>query len=120
MWDEGINERQRELLEESMLKVREWRLEHAKATFKEIEEAMDRIWARARAQLLQDVALASEARTVEHDREGGGARCSGWGGLLGNRGEKTRGLSTHHDQRVELKRGYGYCPGCGTGVFPPG
>ncbi len=125
MWDEGINERQRELLEESMLKVKEWRLEHAKATFKEIEEAMDRIWARARAQLLQDVALASEARTVEHDREGGGARCSGsrcpgCGGLLGNRGEKTRGLSTHHDQRVELKRGYGYCPGCGTGVFPPG
>ena len=73
MWDEGINERQRELLEESMLKVKEWRLEHAKATFKEIEEAMDRIWARARAQLFQDVALASEARTVEHDREGGGA-----------------------------------------------
>ena len=36
MWDEGINERQRELLEESMLKVKEWRLEHAKATFKEI------------------------------------------------------------------------------------
>ena len=119
MWDEGINERQRELLEESMLKVKEWRLEHPKATFKEIEEAMDRIWARARAQLLQDVALASEARTVEHDREGGGARCPGCGGLLGNRGEKTRGLSTHHDQRVELKRGYGYCPGCGTGVFSP-
>ena len=120
MWDEGINERQRELLEESMLTVKEWCLEHPKATFKEIEEAMDRIWARARAQLLQDVALASEARTVEHDREGGGARCSRCGGRLGNRGEKTRGLSTHHDQRVELKRGYGYCPGCGTGFFPPG
>ena len=30
MWDEGINERQRELLEESMLKVKEWRLEHPK------------------------------------------------------------------------------------------
>ena len=39
MWDEGINERQRELLEESMLEVKEWRLEHSKAAFKEIEDA---------------------------------------------------------------------------------
>ena len=88
MWDEVINERQRELLEESMLKVKEWRLEHRR--LQGDRGGDDRIWARARAQLLR--VAASEARTVEHDREGGGARCSGsrCPGCEGSRGTVER------------------------------
>jgi hypothetical protein len=51
----------------SILEAKEWRLQHPRATFKEIEEAVEGCWSRARARLLQNVAMASEAAGVNSD-----------------------------------------------------
>ncbi len=120
MWDVEIESSWRQLAEEVILGIKEWRLQHPRATFTEIEQAMDGLWGRARARFLQDVALASEAREMRNIPEQGGSRCPACGHRPESRGQKIRSLSTHYEQRINLKRSYGFCPACKTGVFPPG
>ena len=59
MWEEGIEDSWSRVAEGVMLEIREWREQHPKATFSEIEEAVDRLMAKARARFIQDAALAS-------------------------------------------------------------
>ena len=120
MWDQELEDSWQQLAEEVLLGIKEWRLGHPRATFQEIEAAVDRGLARARARLLQDVALASAAREMSSAPEGGGYRCPQCRHPLERRGQKTRSLTTHYDQSINLKRSYGVCPACGTGLFPPG
>ena len=118
MWKEEVEQVWRELSGEVILEVREWRLQHPKASFKEIEEAVDGSLASARARLLQEVALASEATEVSSEAEGGGSQCPQCSHPLKNRGQHIRNLITNYDQSINLKRSYGVCPACGTGFFP--
>lgn len=118
MWDEGIESNWTRLAEGMMLEIREWRELHPKATFTEIEEAIDRLMPQARAQFIQDVALASEARSIRRESEANRPRCPQRGSRLESRGEAVRRLSTSHAQPVELRRGRGVSPACGAG-FPP-
>ena len=106
--------------EEVILGIREWRLQHPKATLKEIEEAVDGGLARARAGLVQDVALASEATKAISNPGDEGPRCGRCDHPLESRGQHTRRLTAHHDQAINLKRSYMVCPACMTGLFPPG
>ncbi len=75
MWNEEVEMVWHRMSAEVILEVKEWRLQHLKASFKEIEQAVDGSLARARAQLLQDVALASGATKVASDPRGEGAEC---------------------------------------------
>ncbi len=120
MWNEEIESDWRQLAEGVMQGIKEWRLRHPKATLKEIEEALDGLWAGVRGQFLQDVVLASETREMSHIPEEDGPRCPQCGERLESRGQKIRSLSTYYDQSISLKRSYGVCPACETGVFPPG
>lgn len=120
MWNEEVERRLQELSGKVILEVKEWRLQHPKATFREIEAAVDESWARGRARLLQEVALASEATEVSREPEGKGSQCPRCGSSLERRGQHTRSLTTNYDQSINLKRSYGVCPACGTGLFPPG
>ena len=120
MWDEGTESNWSEVVEGVILEIKEWRKEHPRATLTEIEAAVDGLWAKARAQLIQDLALASEARTISHEGGESWSRCPECGGQLESRGEKVRRLSAHHEQRIELRRGYGVCLACRARVFPPG
>ncbi len=120
MWNEEVERVWHRLSAEVILEVKEWRLEHPKASFKEIEQAVDGSLARARAQLLQDVALASDATKVSSDPGGGGAECPQCAHSLVSRGDQIRSLSTNYNQCISLKRSYGVCPACGKGLFPPG
>ena len=103
-----------------MLEIREWREEHPRATLTEIEAAVDGLWAKARTRLIQDLALASDAKDIGDASGDSCSRCPDCGRQLESRGEKVRKLNDHHDQRIELRRSYGVCPACGTGFFPPG
>jgi hypothetical protein len=120
MRDQEVESSWQRLAEEVLLGVKEWRLQHPKATLKEIEEAVDAGWARARARIVQDLALASEATEVSSDPEGGGPKCPQCSHSLESRGQHTRSLTTSYNQSISLKRSYGVCPACGTGLFPPG
>ena len=52
---EDLDARWHELAEDVMTGMKEWRLQHPKATFREIEAALDERLARLRARMLEDL-----------------------------------------------------------------
>lgn len=95
----------------------EWRQQHPKATFREIEDEVDRRLAVLRVRMLSDAAISS----AQADWEGVGIGvCPNCGTKLEKKGKKKRKLPTRGGQEVELEREYGVCPKCGQGIFPPG
>jgi ribosomal protein S27AE len=116
-WDESQWDA---LAEEVFVGMKEWRLQHPKATFTEIEQALDARLSRLRTRLLQDVALASVAADVRAQPPEERPACPTCGGRLEARGQDTRGVTTTQGQVVMLTRSYLVCSACGAGVFPPG
>jgi len=116
---EDLDARWHELAEEVITGMKEWRMHHPKATFGEIEAALDERLSRLRARMLEDALLASRAADWEAE---GGAKpvCPRCGAALQGRGKEPRELTTQHDQVLRLEREYGVCPQCHTGLFPPG
>src|SRR6516162_1938819 len=57
------------LSEEVLTGMKEWRLAHPKATFREIEQAVEERVNRLKARMLQDVALASAESRWTQDTE---------------------------------------------------
>ncbi len=108
------------LADEVMSGMKEWRVQHPKATFREIEVALDERLAHMRARMLQDVALASAAADWEQAPEAEPPRCPQCGQPLQAGSKKTRQIQTQGGQEVRLERRYGTCPACGAGLFPPG
>lgn len=100
--------------------MQEWRREHPKATFQEMESALDEQLARLRAQMLQDLALTSPSADLPRMSEAERPTCPQCGLRLEAQGHQTRTLLTEHDQPIELSRSYATCPQCGAGLFPPG
>ena len=109
-----------ELAEEVMSGMKEWRLQHPRATFREIEQALDERLGKMRARMLQDAALASAAADLKGAQEEERPVCPACGAQLEGRGTALRELTTQHNQTVRLTRSYGVCPQCGAGLFPPG
>jgi hypothetical protein len=75
---------------------------------------------RLEAQLVQDTALASPQRKWSQLPEEDQPKCPVCELLLRERGEKSRKLQGKGGREITLKRQYGTCPLCGTGLFPPG
>jgi ribosomal protein S27AE len=98
----------------------DWRAAHPKATFSEIEAALDERLNQVRARVLADLALASAAAAVAgasgEERPG----CQRCGTGLHARGASDRTLLTQGGAEVRLERTYAACPTCGDGTFPPG
>ena len=109
-----------QLAHEVMSGMKEWRLQHPKATLREIEAALDERLGKMRARMLEDVALASAAADVSHTATAERPTCPGCGAALTARGMGTREVTTHFDQTLRLKRSYTVCPACGAGLFPLG
>jgi len=104
--------------EEIISGMAEWRQQHPEATFRELEEEVDRRLSVLRAKMLADAALSSSQR--EWERGSPEVHCPECGQPLERKGKKKRRLQTRGGQEVELEREYGVCPGCGRGIFPPG
>ena len=100
-------------------KMKAWRDEHPKATFREIEEAMESGLAPLRAQMLGDMASASEASEGMNEK-GERVVCPECGTTTQRHGTRTRKLKGKHDEEVKLTRQYVTCPACGHGFFPTG
>ena len=97
--------------------LKAWRLQHPRATFREIEQALDTRLSRLRTRRLEEVALASAATEGAAAPEG--ARCPTCGRALEARGQTTRAVTVRDNQTVTLRRGYAVCSACGAGVSPP-
>jgi hypothetical protein len=119
MWTKETEAQWQQLAEEVMTGMKEWRLLHPKATFKEIETALDEKWAKVRARMLADVALASRAADLRAESGEKAVGCPQCGYPLEHQGQEKRVLTTHYDQTIELNRSYALCPVCGMRVFPP-
>jgi len=115
---EDFDRRWQQLADEVMSGMKEWRLKHPRAKLSEIEDALDERLGKMRARMLEDVAQASAAAAL-NDEDGQRLKCPQCGRELAARGERGRRLQTHEHQQVEFKRGYGQCPQCGAGFFPP-
>lgn len=115
---EDFDRRWQQLADEVMSGMKEWRLQHPRAKLSEIEEALDERLGKMRARMLEDVAQASAAAAL-NDEDGQRLKCPQCGRELAARGGRARRLQTHQHQQVELERGYGQCPQCGAGFFPP-
>jgi len=100
--------------------LRGWRELHPRATLREIEQELDLRWDQLRAKVLADLALASRAADLQQEADGARARCPGCGAPLQDQGAHRRTLLTLGNQAVELRRDYGTCPRCRSGLFPPG
>ncbi len=103
-----------------MLGMTQWRKEHPKATWAEIEAAVDERINQLRAQLIQDVVQMGASEEWSEIPEEGRPRCATCGKPLVARGEQTRYLQTNGGEAVKLTRTYGTCPACGVVFFPPG
>lgn len=109
-----------ELAEDVLSGMKEWRLQHPKATLRQIEAALDERLGKLRARLLQDAALASAAADIKAAQAEERPVCGACGSQLIERTVAVRELVTQHNQVLQLERSYGVCPTCGTGLFPPG
>jgi ribosomal protein S27AE len=93
-----------------------WRQAHPKATWAEIEAAVEAQLGPLRAALLRETAMASDAAQLARDVPA----CPECGGRLTAAGARRRRLRSEEDVVLELERTYARCPACGTGLFPPG
>jgi hypothetical protein len=112
--------RWRELSEQVLDEMQNWRAAHPRATLAEIEVEAEARIVRLRARLVEDAARASPRRDWSEQEPRDRPRCPACGHALQARGLDTRRLTVPGDQPIELERRYGTCPTCGTGLFPPG
>lgn len=92
-----------------------WRQAHPKATWAEIETAIDAQLGPLRAQVLGDTAMASDATDLRGERP----VCPDCGARLTPAGPRRRTLRGEQDVALDLERTYARCPACGSGLFPP-
>jgi ribosomal protein S27AE len=93
-----------------------WRQAHPRATWTEIEAAIDAQLGPLRAAMLGDTAMASAATDLRGERP----RCPRCGEALEAAGPRRRRLRGDQDRPIALERTYARCPACGHGLFPPG
>jgi ribosomal protein S27AE len=98
----------------------DWRAAHPKATFSEIEAALDERLNQVRARVLADLAMASTAADLQAASGAERPRCERCGVMLQARGQSERGVVTQGGAEVKLRRSSATCPRCGDGSFPPG
>ena len=118
--NEDMDRTWRTLSEEVLSGMKEWRLAHPKATFREIEQAVEERVNRLKTRMLADAALASDARDWREAPPEERPTCPTCDTLLVRRGQHPRHLQITGGYDVALTRTYGTCPICGTGLFPPG
>ena len=97
--------------------MKEWRKQHPKATFAEIERETMKRTAELQARMAEDLAQASEAADWA---EGEAPACPECGAKMHKRGRQMRHLQGPGGQEVNLNRAYAVCPQCGAELFPPG
>ena len=120
MWSTATEAQWRQLADEVFTGMKEWRLQHPKATLTEIERALDERLAQMRARMLEDAALASAAADQRAVPPAERPRCPQCGQPMALRGPEARHLTTTYEQPLTLRRHYAVCAACEEALFPPG
>lgn len=92
--------------------LRAWRATHPRASFAEIEAAVEDRIRQLRARFLEETVAAGFRD--EHPA------CPHCGATMLPRTQVDREVVVQGDEKVQLEGAYVTCPACGTGLFPPG
>lgn len=94
-----------------------WRQAHARATFAEIEAAVEERLSTLRAELIeQEIAMKAAAEATDGSER---PRCPTCGQPT-EAWMRERRVTVQGNCPVQLRRRYVVCPACGVGHFPPG
>jgi ribosomal protein S27AE len=117
---EAVDSRWQAGYQRAMEQVQTWRRAHPRATFAEIEAALDAQLRALRAEMLTDLVASDAAGQVAgrptQERPG----CPECGAAVVSLGQRTRQVLVDGDHPVAVSRAYTRCPRCGAGHFPPG
>jgi len=112
--DRGVT-RWQDLAREAFEGLDAWRATHPRATFAQMEEAVEERVGALRAAWLEELTSARAGEPCEAE-----AGCPKCGGALHPRGTHTRVVTIRGNHSIHLKRPYMSCPACQAGLFPPG
>jgi YgiT-type zinc finger domain-containing protein len=115
--DSTVTKWQEALLEEAGRDLSDWQRAHPKATFAEIEDAVERRIADVRARLTEDL-VRDRARADEADQDS--RACPRCGKPMESRGGHERTVTIRGNRQIRMRRPYMVCPACNAGLFPPG
>src|SRR5712692_7271533 len=105
---------------QDVLGMTQWRKEHPKATWQEIEAAVDKQINQLRAQLIQDVVQMGETQAWSEIPEEERPRCATCGKPLWASGEQTRFLQTTRGRSGEADAHVWHLPAVWGRLFSPG
>jgi hypothetical protein len=101
-----------DLFDQVQRELSAWRSTHPRATFAEIEVAVEKQIQRLRTHLL----AANAEAGLREERP----LCPKCGATMTRRARSTRTVVLHGDRELDLERCYLVCWSCGEGLFPPG
>src|SRR6266516_7304299 len=99
-WTAEMEARWRESDEEVIVGLKGWRLQHPRATLREIETALDERLARVRARMLEDAALTSASADLSAAGPEERPRWAECGQGLEAHGQEERNLITTYDHPI--------------------
>jgi YgiT-type zinc finger domain-containing protein len=104
------------MLEDTVRQLADWQRATPKATFAEIEDAVEEQLAQVRGHLIADLL---NTRSSAEQATGERPICPECGQAMEQRGEKERAVTVRGNQTVRFRRRQTVCPACGAGLFPP-
>jgi hypothetical protein len=116
MDEQGLQKLSGELLAD----IKEWRKEHPRAKYVEIEEEVHKRIMQLEARLIEEATQTSPSREWGRTSGMDAPQCPKCGVVLQARGKHKRTLQGNGGESVTLSRTYGTCPKCGESFFPPG
>lgn len=102
------------VVEETLQGLRGWQAEHRRATFAEIEGAVEQRLGDLRAELIGGLVRSAGDEAEEEPRV-----CEQCGRQMESRGVRERVVTVRGDRPVRFQRRYLVCPACQAGFFPP-
>lgn len=97
-----------------------WRGREKKATLTQIEMCVDEELAQVRAQMIEDMAMASELANVKEMEKEERPKCPQCKQAMNANGQQTRKVRTNYEREIKLRRSQAKCPQCGGSFFPSG
>ena len=111
---------QEKLMAEAVDDLSGWQRGHPKATFEQIEEAVEECVSDLRAGLTEDLLRSRAAASSGASGPNSRSACPSCGKPTESRGEHERTITIRGNRHVKMRRGYQVCPACSAGLFPPG
>ena len=118
--DPMVTQWQKELLEEAIQDLSDWQRDHPKATFAQMEDAVEERIADVRARLTEDLVRARAAAQRAGWQTETRPSCSACGKPMESRGGHERTITIRGNRQIRVERPYAVCPACGAGLSPPG